>query len=236
MSSTPLFDTLTLDGISPLKKGARRRTLCGQKFGYLTPFGILGLRAPRRAMWLVRCDCGTFRIVDAAALVCGVTTSCGCKRVRTLQAMATHGHHRVGQETPEYRSYRAARQRCLNPRNPAFDNYGGRGIEWRFKSFQHFLDEIGFRPAKGYSLDRIDNSRHYEPGNVRWATTQEQTRNTRYNVWVTIDGRSEVVQTWSEISSINSDTIRDRLRHDWCSRCAVFNAFRVICSHRNTNA
>lgn len=76
-----------------------------------------------------------------------------------------------------------AKQRCTNPNSGAFADYGGRGIEFRFPSVRAFaewvLHNIGFRPTALHSLDRIDNERHYEPGNLRWATRSEQARNKR---------------------------------------------------------
>jgi hypothetical protein len=82
-------------------------------------------------------------------------------------------------------AFRAAKDRCTNPRHPSYKNYGGRGIEFRFKSFRDFWNELGPRPkgmhgkSAAYSLDRINNDGHYEPGNVRWATRVEQRNNTR---------------------------------------------------------
>lgn len=79
-----------------------------------------------------------------------------------------------------------AKQRCQNKNNIAYKNYGGRGIEFSFTSVEEgvrwVFDNLGPRPSKTHSLDRIDNMRHYEPGNLRWATLEEQARNKRaYN-------------------------------------------------------
>jgi hypothetical protein len=71
-----------------------------------------------------------------------------------------------------------ARQRATNPRNERWPDYGGRGIEFRFTSFEHFFSELGPRPL-GKTLDRINVNGHYEPGNVRWATPSEQQFNRR---------------------------------------------------------
>ncbi len=87
-----------------------------------------------------------------------------------------------GKGTPEYVAWNAMVQRCVRASHPAFKNYGGRGIvvcaEWRH-SFTAFLAHIGSRPSGNHSLDRIDNARGYEPGNVRWATLSMQAANRR---------------------------------------------------------
>lgn len=73
------------------------------------------------------------------------------------------------------------RRRCLNPKDQAFHNYGGRGItvceEWRY-SFQAFIDDMGRCPP-GLTLDRINNDGNYEPGNCRWTDRVTQARNKR---------------------------------------------------------
>lgn len=95
-----------------------------------------------------------------------------------------HGHSRgKGQETPTYRSWLAMKNRCLNTRTPIYARYGAVGItvcpSWL--SFDRFLADVGERPGLGYSLDRIDGTKGYEPGNVRWATMREQNRNRKSN-------------------------------------------------------
>lgn len=74
-----------------------------------------------------------------------------------------------------------AKQRCTNPNGVAWENYGGRGIEFRFVSIEIATRwvhaNLGPKPKGRYSIDRIDNNRHYEPGNLRWATYLEQARN-----------------------------------------------------------
>jgi hypothetical protein len=80
--------------------------------------------------------------------------------------------------TPEWRAYHDAKARCNNPRHKRFTDYGGRGIRFLFTSFDQFIANLGLRP-EGLTLDRINNDGHYEPGNVRWATDEQQIKNRR---------------------------------------------------------
>jgi len=88
--------------------------------------------------------------------------------------------------TREYRNWNSMIQRCYNPKHPQYHDYGGRGIgtyyEWR-NSFEKYITnviaEIGPKPSPEYSLDRINNNGNYEPGNIRWATREEQLENRR---------------------------------------------------------
>jgi hypothetical protein len=104
--------------------------------------------------------------------------------------------------------------RCFRESCPGYKDYGGRGIgvcdAW-VASYESFLRDVGDKPGKGYSLDRIDVNGNYEPGNVRWATTKEQNRNTRANRLITWEGRTLCVSEWAEATGLPSYTIRNRL-------------------------
>ena len=96
-----------------------------------------------------------------------------------------HGHNTAKdgraatRRTPEWTAYENAKQRCTNSKRKGWKNWGGRGIEFRFKSFAEFLAEIGKRPSPKLTVDRIDNDGHYEVGNVQWATREHQIKNRR---------------------------------------------------------
>jgi len=127
--------------------------------------------------WWCQCDCGKMVAVRANHILAGASRSCGCLRA------GNHLQH-GGRHTTEYQSWAGMRQRCHNPRNPNFKNYGARGIrvfeQWQ-RSFAAFRFWVGPSPSPQHSIDRIDNDGHYEPGNVRWATPKEQNANRR--VW-----------------------------------------------------
>src|SRR5437016_5184126 len=80
----------------------------------------------------------------------------------------------------EYAAYQHAKYRCTNPNSEVWKDYGGRGIKFLFASFEQFFAELGPRPSPQQSLDRWPNPNgNYEPGNVRWATYSEQSKNQR---------------------------------------------------------
>lgn len=89
------------------------------------------------------------------------------------------GNHIPIYNTPEYGAFSGAKQRCTNPKNKSYIHYGGRGIEFRFKSFSQFLKHVGKKPSPKHSLDRVKNDGHYEVGNVRWSLPNMQGANQR---------------------------------------------------------
>lgn len=129
-----------------------------------------------KAKWLCRCKCGNTFKGRGDSLVTKSIRSCGCARI-------VHGHFCGDVPTPEYRSWDHMKQRCLNPKNHAFKDYGGRGIRickrW-LKSFTCFLEDMGPRPLNR-SLDRINVNGNYTPSNCRWATSKQQMNNRRDN-------------------------------------------------------
>ena len=151
--------------------------LKGQVFGQLSficYIPILNKHGKKQA-WF-ECDCGEFvRITNLSNVTMQTTKSCGCLQHTQLMS---HGAKCRGAVQPEYKSYSHAKQRCTNNRDKDYKDYGGRGIEFKFKSFEEFYKELGPRPT-GMSLDRKDNDGNYEKGNVRWATMLTQCSNRR---------------------------------------------------------
>ena len=109
--------------------------------------------------------------------------------------------------------WRQMRGRCNNPNYKCYAHYGGRGIKVceRWASFWNFVADVGERPTPKHKLDRIDNERGYEPGNVRWVTQKEQLRNQRRNRMLTFQGRTQCLAAWAEELGMGRTVLQKRV-------------------------
>lgn len=119
-------------------------------------------------------------------------------------------------DTTTYNVWVNMRQRCANPNNPRFVDYGGRGIKVceRWRSFENFLADMGERP-KGMTLERRDNDGDYDPSNCRWATRVEQATNKRNNSYLTYQGETLCVADWARRLGVRAQFLRVRLARGW---------------------
>jgi hypothetical protein len=126
--------------------------------------------------------------------------------------------------TPTYRAWTSMKSRCNNPNHTAYTRYGGRGIRvcqrWN-DSYEAFVEDVGDRPSPLHSLDRQDNNGNYEPGNVRWATSHEQNRNTRANRTIEIDGVTKSLAEWLEVYGRTRETFYQRVARGMTEREAL---------------
>ncbi len=161
----------------------RAKDLTGMKFGRLLVIKCAGKGTKDgKLYWVCECDCGTEISTIGANLKTGNTKSCGCYYKDTRKEGCNYKH---GMEfSSEYSSWLHMKDRCYNTNNDSYYNYGGRGIKvcnrW-LKSFENFYEDMGDKPTKDYSIDRVDGSKMYAPWNCRWANHEEQSSN-RCNV------------------------------------------------------
>lgn len=162
----------------------RAKDISGLRVGYLTALHYHGSDG-RRSLWVIRCDCGTEKLMQASELkkqaARGIVASCGCKRRKSISVRrTTHGMSKH----PAYAVWRSMCDRCRLPSHPAWKNYGARGItvcERWVASFDAFWADMGVTYQAGLTLDRIDNSAGYSTENCRWTTHEQQANNTRRN-------------------------------------------------------
>jgi len=159
-----------------------QKILSGKRFGQLI-VGDEFIKVKSQYSWKCVCDCGGVRWAKAAHLTSGMSRRCKSCHDKSRADRIVHGFCRKRSENREYHAWRNALNRCTNPKNKKYPDYGGRGIrmcpEW-VESAQTFLSDMGPCPD-GLSLDRIDNTKGYEPSNCRWASYSQQNRNHRRN-------------------------------------------------------
>jgi hypothetical protein len=161
-------------------------------------------KLPIQDKWEVKCICGVKREAYISNLINGRPLSCGC-----LKPALSPWKSR-----PTYNSWNHAKERCYNPKDNAYPNYGGRGItmcdRW-LNSFHAFLEDMGEKP-EGLTLDRINNNGNYEPANCRWATQTEQANNRRSNVAV---GDYKTMTEAANTIGLSYSALKDRVNSGW---------------------
>lgn len=156
--------------------------LTGKGFGRLTV--IKRDLNSKRTKWECKCECGNIKSIQATHLRSGATTSCGCyQKEKAKESNSTHNLT----HTSLHNRWKAIKQRCLNPNNNRYEDYGARGItvcnEWlEFKNFYNWSVNNDYRV--GLALDRRDNNTGYSPDNCRWVTILKNNENRRDTVKV----------------------------------------------------
>ena len=158
--------------------------LSGLRYGKLVVMSIAGKDKYRNTMFLCKCDCGNYKIINGCSLRKGLTKSCGCIQKEIVSKMFTiHGQTKGYHRERLHSIWHGMKNRCLNPKTPFFKNYGGRGIsicdDWlnNFDRFYKWALENGYK--ENLTIDRIDNDKGYYPLNCRWATYKQQRANQR---------------------------------------------------------
>lgn len=179
-----------------------------------------------RAQWECRCDCGGTNVVAGHTLSRGRTRSCGCllREKESKHGMAL---------TPIYRVWNLMKQRCTNPNNAHWASYGGRGITLHpsWADFEAFYRDMGDRPT-GMTLERVDNEKGYEPGNVIWASRLDQANNRRTNILLTFNGKTQTIAEWGRETGFGKSVILGRLGSGWAVERALTEPLQMTGKRR----
>lgn len=164
--------------------------------------------------WSVVCDCGNESVVSASNLRSG-QKSCGCIRLNPQIKRA------------EFAVWKSMRSRCQCVAHTSYHNYGGKGItvcqRWD-ESFEAFLADMGEKPD-GMTLDRIDSTGNYEPGNCRWANRETQATNRRVNVFIEYQGLRLTISQWAKRLGVPFTSLSGRIKKGWSDERVVTQPF-----------
>ena len=185
----------------------------------------------KHVQYLCRCDCGTEKIILREHLISGATQSCGCIRGRKESELHDVINSRI------YRIWGNMINRCTNESNPAFRNYGARGIkvcdEWMtFSNFYAWSTENGY--SETLTLDRKDNNDGYNPQNCRWVDTVIQANNKRNNRILKLNEESHTAAEWSRILNVPYKSLHRRISLGWSDERILTQPFRTK-SKKNNN-
>jgi hypothetical protein len=185
--------------------------LVGKKYGMLTVVERIG-KYYMDSLWKCICDCGKEYIGRGQRLKTGRIDNCGCQwRIKYTK----HGMY----GTKEYRAWIKMKERCLDPDDKGYANYGGRGISicsrWLGENGStSFIKDMGLAPSKFHSLDRIRVNEMYEPTNCRWATAKEQSENKRNNVFYEYGNDKFTAIEWSRRLGLGRTFLVKRLKNN----------------------
>ncbi len=202
--------------------------LTGESFGRLLVIGRATNNRLGNSRWFCVCQCGKERTILGSSLKNNHTQSCGClRREITKKQHTKHGHRRDG-FTKVYSCWNSMIQRCTNPNDRHYGDYGERGIsvceEWL--KFKNFLEDMG-EPSIGLQIDRIDNDKQYCKSNCRWATKKQQMRNRRNNVYLTHNGEKQLLVEWADRCGVSYGVLWERIyRYGWSTGRALTTPVR----------
>lgn len=185
----------------------------GQRFGRLVAIEHVGFASNCVTLWRCKCDCGNETIVRQGNLNSGTTRSCGCLDIdRTKEANTTHGqsHTRI------FNIWSKIKERCYNPKRPAYKNYGGKGVvmcdEWRndFQTFYNWAMTNGYQDD--LTIDRINSNGNYEPLNCRWLALSENVRLRNATAFIAIGELSLTIHDWAIRLNMDPATLMSRYK------------------------
>ena len=191
--------------------------LTGKKFNKLTVIKRSENAPGGIPVWECKCECGNITIVRGNNLKSGAVKSCGC--------LSKHKKEHKTTDSAVYNTWIKMRNRCNNPNDPAYKDYGKRGIKvcskWEdFNKFEKWCFENGYQ--KGMSLDRVNNNKGYSPDNCRFTDAKTQANNRRSCKIYEYKGKTQDLQEWCEELNLNYKRMHNRIyKLNWSFEKAV---------------
>ena len=189
-------------------------TAIGKRYYRLVAIGIGEKNKFGRNQIVSICDCGNIVHSDRCKLEIGKIKSCGCyNRDRWSSAAFKHGQC----YTEEYKTWSRMKTRCFNKNRADYKLYGERGIAVHpsWLSFETFLKDMGPKPSRIHTIERINNSKGYSAGNCKWATQSDQQNNKRTNRFIRFNGKTLTLAQWGRETGLGKGTITYRLKRGW---------------------
>lgn len=193
-------------------KGENVKDLTGKRFGKLAVLRLDKVEN-RTSYWMVKCDCGNVKSVRGDTLK--IIKSCGCiKKEQDIINFHITNHHKLTYH-PAYHIWNNMISRCDNPEDHAYADYGGRGIkvcdEWHdIRKFCEWADRNGFKGGQNLSIERKDVNGNYCPENCCWIPRNEQSKNQRRTIRMTIGKEEKPLWEWAEIYGVDYEKVRQR--------------------------
>ena len=205
----------------------KRLDLTGQRFNKLI---VINKEKTEngRIFWNCLCDCGNNIVVITGNLKSNRVKSCGCLKVQKLIERSTIHNQR---HSKLYEVWKSIKQRCFNPNNSSYKNYGGRGItmcdEWKndFTSFLNWSINNGY--SIGLTIDRVNNDWNYCPNNCRWVDRRIQANNTRCNKLITINNKTDTLANWIRFYKISYSSYYKRIKKGLSEQEALTNNLTI---------
>jgi len=158
-------------------------------------------------LYKCKCSCGKEKIIRGHNIRSGNSLSCSCSRIQP------NLKHNMSY-TAEHNAWRSMKKRCKNKNDPRYEDYGGRGIKvcdrW-INSFENFFEDMGYKPSKSHSIERINNDGDYEPSNCIWADVKTQARNKRTSMKILYENKIIDIFLFSEIMNLSVSGAKKRI-------------------------